>query len=164
MKDRWEEKKRKEEKEAMLKGMSRAGKCWGRIGAQKHRERFHPLGLEKTKKWFNEGKLFFDDSEENNKRKAHCKICGKELMTGEGHRIIIYADNWYNLSFYFGCKECKDQLMGIKRINQFHRSAEELREFTKENDIKLLELFKYIRRRNDTKIEKEIVPNVKNNS
>jgi len=52
----------------------------------------------------------------------------------------------------------------IKRINNFRRSVEELREFVKENDIKLLELLKYIRRRNDKKIEKETAPNVKNNS
>ena len=39
-------------------------------------------------------------------------------------------------------------------INQFHRTAEELREFTKENDIKLLKLLKYIRKRNDKKIQK----------
>ena len=110
MKDRWGEKKRREEKEAMLKGMSRAGKHWGRIGAQKHREGFHPLGLKKANEWFAEGKLFFDDSEENNKRKAHCKICGKELMRREGHRMLIYASNWYNLSFCFGCEECKHKL------------------------------------------------------
>ncbi|GAJ03395.1 unnamed protein product, partial [marine sediment metagenome] len=90
--------------------MSRAGKHLARIGAQKHREGFHPLGLDKAKKWFSEGKLFFDDSEENNKNKAHCKICGKQLIRGEGHRIIVYANNWYNLSFYFGCKECKRKL------------------------------------------------------
>ena len=43
-----------------------------------------------------------------------------------------------------------------KRTNKFRRSVEELREFVKENDIKLLELLKYMRRRNDKKIEKEI--------
>jgi len=37
----------------------------------------------------------------------------------------------------------------------FHKTAEELREFVKENDIKLLELLKYMRRRNDKKIQKE---------
>jgi len=51
-----------------------------------------------------------------------------------------------------------------RRINKFRRSAEELREFIKENDIKLLELLKYMRRRNDKKIQKETVFNVKNNS
>jgi len=40
----------------------------------------------------------------------------------------------------------------------FHRTTEELKEFTKENDIKLLELLKYIRRRNDKKIQKETMP------
>jgi len=45
-----------------------------------------------------------------------------------------------------------------KRINKFRRSVEELREFTKENDIKLLELLKYMRRRNDKKIQKETMP------
>ena len=110
MKNSWEEKKRRQEREAMLRGMSQAGKYWGRIGAYRRRGGFHPLGSEKANEWFAEGKLFFDDSEENNKRKAHCKICGKRLMIGKGHRIIIYADNWYNVSFYFGCEECKHKL------------------------------------------------------
>ena len=39
--------------------------------------------------------------------------------------------------------------------SMFHKTAEELREFAKENNIKLLELLKYIRRRNDKKIGKE---------
>ena len=38
--------------------------------------------------------------------------------------------------------------------SMFHRSAEELRAFIKENDIKLLELLKYMRRRNDKKMQK----------
>jgi len=46
------------------------------------------------------------------------------------------------------------RIKGLKRINKFRRTAEELREFTKENDIKLLELLKYMRRRNDKKIQK----------
>lgn len=45
-----------------------------------------------------------------------------------------------------------------KRTNKFRRSVEELREFTKENDIKLFELLKYMRRRNYKKIEKETMP------
>ena len=48
--------------------------------------------------------------------------------------------------------------------SMFHKTKEELRAFVKENDIKLLELLKYIRRRNDKKIKKETVSNVKNNS
>ena len=44
-----------------------------------------------------------------------------------------------------------------KRNDKFRRSAEELREFVKENDIKLLGLFEYLRRRNDKKIEKGII-------
>ena len=86
MKDIWEEKKRREEYEAMIRGMSKAAKHWGRIGAHRRREGFHPLGLKKASEWLEEGKLFFDDSEENNKRKAHCKICSEELVKGEGHR------------------------------------------------------------------------------
>ena len=108
--DIWEEKKKRREREAMLRGMSRAGKYWGRIGAYIRREGFHPLRLKKASEWFDEGRLFFDDAEENNKRKTHCKICGKELMKGEGHRVLIYASNWYNLSFYFSCEECKRKL------------------------------------------------------
>ncbi|MCK4447009.1 MAG: hypothetical protein KAW56_08000 [Candidatus Marinimicrobia bacterium] len=110
VKDVWAEKKKGQEREAMLRGMSRAGEYWARIGAYIRREGFHPLELEKAIEWFDEGRLFFDDSEENNKRKAHCKICGKELIKGEGHRMLIYASNWYNLSFYFSCEECKHTL------------------------------------------------------
>jgi len=36
----------------------------------------------------------------------------------------------------------------------FHRTAEELKEFNKENNIKLLKLLKYLIRRNDKKIQK----------
>jgi len=49
-------------------------------------------------------------------------------------------------------------------ISMFHKTGEELRELDKENDIKLLKLLKYIRRRNDKKIKKETISNVKNNS
>jgi len=38
--------------------------------------------------------------------------------------------------------------------SMFHRTAEELSEFHKENDIKLLELLEYIRMRNRKKIQK----------
>lgn len=36
----------------------------------------------------------------------------------------------------------------------FYRTAEELREFTRENNIKLLRLLEYLRRRNNKKIQK----------
>ena len=49
------------------------------------------------------------------------------------------------------------------RPNKFRRSVEELKEFIKKNNIKLLEILKYIRRRNDKKIQKETI-DVKNNS
>lgn len=114
--DTWEKKKREREKELILRGMSETGKFWSRVGWWKRQEGFHPLGFKKANEWFNEGKLFFDDSEENNKRKAHCKVCGKELIKEEGHRIIIYANNWYNVSFYFGCEECKKQLDIFQRV------------------------------------------------
>jgi len=39
-------------------------------------------------------------------------------------------------------------------ISKFRRNAEELKEFVKENDIKLLRLLKYIRKRNYKKIQK----------
>ena len=42
----------------------------------------------------------------------------------------------------------------FKRVNIFHRSVEELREFVKENDIKLLGLLEYMRRRNNKNIQK----------
>ena len=41
------------------------------------------------------------------------------------------------------------------RKNMFHRTPEELREFHKENDIKLLKLLKYIGKRSNEKIQKE---------
>ena len=41
---------------------------------------------------------------------------------------------------------------------KFRRSIEELREFVKENDIKLLELLKYMRKRSNKKIKKETMP------
>jgi len=44
----------------------------------------------------------------------------------------------------------------LKRKGMFYRTAEELREFAKENDIKLLELREYLRRRNYKKIQKKI--------
>jgi hypothetical protein len=37
--------------------------------------------------------------------------------------------------------------------SMFHRTTEELREFTKENNIKLLRLLEYLRRRNNKKIQ-----------
>jgi hypothetical protein len=40
----------------------------------------------------------------------------------------------------------------FKRVSIFHRTAEELKEFTKENNIKLLQLLEYMRRRNYKKI------------
>jgi len=48
--------------------------------------------------------------------------------------------------------------------SMFHITAEELRKLDKENDIKLLRLLEYMRKRNDKKIQKETVSNVKNNS
>ncbi|HUW45864.1 MAG TPA: hypothetical protein VMW50_08715 [Dehalococcoidia bacterium] len=95
-----------------IRGMREAGKYWSRIGAWKRREGFHPLGFKKANEWFDEGKLFFDDSEENNKRLVHCKICGKKLIKDEGYRMIIFASNWYNLSFYFSCEKCQISLEG----------------------------------------------------
>ena len=46
------------------------------------------------------------------------------------------------------------KILKIKFYNKFRRTAEELREFAKENDIKVLELLKYMRRRNDKKNQK----------
>ena len=40
-------------------------------------------------------------------------------------------------------------------IIKFHITAKELRKLAKENDIKLLKLLEYIRRRNYKKIQKE---------
>ena len=40
--------------------------------------------------------------------------------------------------------------------SMFHKTKEELREFFKENDIKLLRLLEYLKKRNDKKIKGEI--------
>jgi len=45
-------------------------------------------------------------------------------------------------------------ISSIIRKSMFHINAEELREFVKENDIKLLRLLEYLRKRNYKKIEK----------
>lgn len=46
-----------------------------------------------------------------------------------------------------------------------YKTTEELREFNKKNDIKLLKLWEYLRRRNYKKIQKEtVLKNVKVNS
>ena len=39
------------------------------------------------------------------------------------------------------------KILRIKDYNKFHKTAEKLRELDKENDIKLLELLKYIKKR-----------------
>ena len=49
------------------------------------------------------------------------------------------------------------KILKIKDCNKFHRTPEELRELDKENDIKLLGLLKYLRRRNYKKIQKGII-------
>jgi len=51
---------------------------------------------------------------------------------------------------------------GLARKSKFRRNLKELKEFIKENDIKLLELLECLRRRNNKKIQKETI-NVKNN-
>ena len=99
----YEEKKKKREYEAMQAGTKRAGKEWARRADHKT---FHPLGMVKAKELFKERRLFFDYTEEKNIRKAHCKICGKELKKDEGIRMPIYAQNFFNLSFYYCCERC----------------------------------------------------------
>ena len=44
-------------------------------------------------------------------------------------------------------------------ISMFHKTEEELRKLDKENNIKLLGLLKYIRRRNNKKIKKSELTN-----
>lgn len=48
-------------------------------------------------------------------------------------------------------------------ISKFHKTKGELREFIKENNIKLLKLLEYLRKRNYKKIKKGTVSNVKSN-
>ena len=53
------------------------------------------------------------------------------------------------------------KILKIKNCNKFHKTAEELREFIKENNIKLLRLLRYLRKRkvkNDL-ASKEKIPN-----
>jgi ferritin len=54
------------------------------------------------------------------------------------------------------------KILRFFRKGIFHKTAEELREFTQENNIKLLKLLEYLRRSNK-KIQKETISNVKNN-
>ena len=58
-----------------------------------------------------------------------------------------------------GSETNKGLFIGVNKMKKyrlqegiFHKTAEELREFIKENDIKLLRLWEYLRRRNDKKI------------
>jgi len=46
------------------------------------------------------------------------------------------------------------KILKVKCSNKFHRTEEELRGFNKENNIKLLRLLEYIRKRNHKKIQK----------
>ena len=50
-------------------------------------------------------------------------------------------------------KRTKRTKRGAYKINKFRRSVEELREFAKENDIKLLRLLEYLRKRKIKKYE-----------
>lgn len=52
----------------------------------------------------------------------------------------------------------------IKMKNKFRKTEEELKKLDNENDIKLSKLWEYLRRRNNKKIQKETISNVKNNS
>ena len=87
---------------------------WGRLGVRARRHGFKALGLEQTVILYDkgQGRLFFDAISGLNVRKAHCKICGGELKPGEGIPIGIYAENWWNLSFYYGHEKCRDKVLG----------------------------------------------------
>jgi len=63
--------------------------------------------------------------------------CYEMFRLGWGIRKILDIDSIPNL---------------CPRSNMFHRTAEESRKFTKENDIKLLELLEYMRRRNNKEV------------
>ena len=61
-----------------------------------------------------------------------------------------------------GSETNKGLFIGVNKMKKyrlqegiFHKTAGELRELDKENDIKLLKLWKYLRRRDDKKIQKE---------
>ena len=62
-----------------------------------------------------------------------------------------------------GVYQRKNIKKGLLRKSKFRRNLKELKEFAKENDIKLLKLLEYLRRRNNKKVRKETI-NVKSNS
>ena len=103
----YEKKKKEREYEAIQAGMKRAGKEWARRADHK---RFHPLGMAGAKELYKERRLFFDYAEERDVRKAHCKVCGKELKKDKGIRMPIYAPNFFNLSFCYCCETCHNKL------------------------------------------------------
>jgi len=57
-----------------------------------------------------------------------------------------------------GVYQRKNIKRGLARKSKFRRNLKELKEFIKENDIKLLKLWEYLRRRNYKKIQKETMP------
>ena len=48
--------------------------------------------------------------EEQNVRKAHCKLCGATLLPDEGIPFEILASNGYNRSKYYACEVCYSEL------------------------------------------------------
>jgi len=85
---------------------------WGRLGASlRSREGIKALGDEDWIKLGNDGRLDLTGGIFGyNRRKAHCKRCGKELNKGEGLEIIIHALNGWNVSFYYLCLPCLNRV------------------------------------------------------
>jgi len=50
-----------------------------------------------------------------------------------------------------GVYQRKNIIKGLARKSKFRRNLKELKEFIKEDDIKLLELWEYLKRRNNKK-------------
>lgn len=60
--------------------------------------------------WYDEWGL-----NEVNIRKARCKVCGETLQPEEGRKFAIYAPNGWNMSTYYGHKECQDKARELHR-------------------------------------------------
>ena len=58
-----------------------------------------------------------------------------------------------------GVYQRKNVKRGLARKSKFRRNLKDLKEFLKENDVRLSDLSKYMRRRNNKKARKETVSN-----
>ena len=87
---------------------------WGKKGARIRKRgtrRVVPLEtLVKEKKRFGKELVGFVWKDDRNVRKAHCKLCGAILLSGEGIGFEILASDGYRGSKYYACKVCYSKL------------------------------------------------------